>query len=67
MEDDFEGELQDVPEAEQQDDDEQQEAEEDDEQRLEQQMGDGGEGEQVRRGLQCCCVDCCSLQADVPF
>jgi hypothetical protein len=47
MDDDFDGELQDVPEAEQQDE-EQQEGEEDDEQRLEQQMGEGGEGEQVK-------------------
>lgn len=47
MEDDFEGDLQDVPEAGQQDQEEGEEAEEDDEQRLEQQMGEGGDGEQV--------------------
>ena len=47
MEDDFEGDLQDVPEAGQQDQEEGEEAEEDDEQCLEQQMGEGGEGEQV--------------------
>ena len=55
MEDDFEGELQDVPEAGQQEGDEE-EAEEDDEQRLEQQMGEGGEGEQVGMAV-CCSVD----------
>lgn len=53
MEDDFEGELQDVPEAGQQEGEEGEEAEEDDEQRLEQQMGEGGEGEQVG-GAMCC-------------
>lgn len=46
MEDDFEGELQDVPEGERQEQ-EDEEGEEGDEERLDQQMGDGGEGEQV--------------------
>lgn len=45
---DFEGELHEVPEAERKDDDEEEEeAEEGDEDRLHQEMGEGGEDEQV--------------------